>query len=97
MPEFTNKYFNLSVGPGDMRGPWNQGPQWEFVDGEQAMQNADKDGDGSFAVELDGDEQALGEEAKERLMSDPGCRPDDGRRPRRGPGGGSDDRAIRQR
>ena len=33
MPEFANKYFNMSQGHGDMRGPWNQGAQWEFVDG----------------------------------------------------------------
>src|SRR5678815_4232004 len=52
MPEFTNKYFNLSVGPGDARGPWNQGPQWEFVDGQQAMQPADPDGDGTPSVKL---------------------------------------------
>src|SRR4051812_46010201 len=26
MPAFTNKYFNMSQGAGDMQGPWNTGP-----------------------------------------------------------------------
>jgi Mn-containing catalase len=89
MPEFANKYFNLSVGEGDMRGPWNQGPQWDFVDGQQAMQNADKDGDGSFSVGLDGDEQTLGDQAKERLMSDLDADPTTGVDLGAGPGAGA--------
>jgi Mn-containing catalase len=89
MPEFANKYFNLSVGEGDMRGPWNQGPQWEFVDGQQAMQNADKGGDGGFSVQLDGDEKALGDQAKERLMSDLDADPTTGVDLGAGPGAGA--------
>ena len=88
-PEFTNKYFNLSVGPGDTRGPWNQGPQWEFVDGANAMEPADQDGDGSFSVQLDGDEQALGEQMNERLMSDLDADPTTGADLGAGPGAGA--------
>jgi Mn-containing catalase len=89
VPEFTNKYFNMSVGPGDTRGPWNQGPQWEFVDGPEAMTNADKDGDGSFSVNLASDEQSLGDEAKERLMSDLDADPTTGADLGAGPGAGA--------
>jgi Mn-containing catalase len=89
VPEFANKYFNMSVGPGDTRGPWNQGPQWEFVDGPESMTNADKDGDGSFSVNLASDEQSLGDEAKERLMSDLDADPTTGADLGAGPGAGA--------
>ncbi len=29
MPEFTNKYFNMSGEP-NVRGAWNQGGDWEY-------------------------------------------------------------------
>ena len=36
MPDVVNKYFNDSTGTGDLgsdlRGPWNEGDDWEFVD-----------------------------------------------------------------
>lgn len=51
MPEYTDKYYNTSQGPGDARGPWNQGEQWEYVD-----INADSPpvngGDGNPSVKL---------------------------------------------
>ena len=27
-PEYTDKYYNMSQGEGDMRGPWNQAWRW---------------------------------------------------------------------
>ena len=87
--EFRNKYFNLSVGDGDMRGPWNQGEQWEFVDGDQAMTNADASGDGSFSVQMASEQQALGDKAKERLMSDLDSDPTTGADLGAGPGAGA--------
>ena len=89
IPEFSNKYFNMSVGPGDARGPWNQGPQWEFVDGQQAMQPADPDGDGTPSVKLSSDDLALGQSAKERLMSDLDSDPTTGADLGAGPGAGA--------
>jgi Mn-containing catalase len=89
VPEFRNKYFNLSVGEGDMRGPWNQGEQWEFVDGEQAMTNADPGGDGTFCVQMTPDQQQLGDKAKERLMSDLDSDPTTGADLGAGPGAGA--------
>jgi Mn-containing catalase len=49
-PEFTSVYFNLSTGPGDERGPWNQGEKWEFVSTEEAQ--AVDGGSGQASVEL---------------------------------------------
>jgi Mn-containing catalase len=50
-PQFTDKYFNLSQGEGDMTGPWNTGPQWNRVDDLQ-QQAAVDGGDGSASVKL---------------------------------------------
>ena len=35
VPEFTNVYYNMSGGDGAPRGPWNEGPGWEFVETPQ--------------------------------------------------------------
>ncbi|MGF6755820.1 Mn-containing catalase [Paraburkholderia sp. GAS42] len=32
VPEFTNVYYNMSNGDDAPRGPWNEGPGWEFVE-----------------------------------------------------------------
>jgi Mn-containing catalase len=51
IPAFTDKYFNMSLGKGDRRGPWNEGEQWEYVD-EREKQMAVDGGDGMASVEL---------------------------------------------
>jgi Mn-containing catalase len=51
IPAFTDKYFNMSQGKGDRRGPWNEGEQWEYVD-EREKQMAVDGGDGMASVEL---------------------------------------------
>ncbi len=30
-PRYSNVYYNMSRGPGEQRGPWNQGAQWDYV------------------------------------------------------------------
>ncbi|CCD35463.1 Mn-containing catalase [Candidatus Paraburkholderia kirkii UZHbot1] len=45
-PEFTNAYFNMSKGD-DMRGPWNQGGDWKFIDDPQPAVDG---GDGTAAA-----------------------------------------------
>jgi len=63
MPQYTDKYYNMSQGPGDARGPWNQGEQWEFVDirADQAPVNG---GDGNPTVRLAAEElQAINQVA----------------------------------
>ena len=67
-PEFTNVYFNMSQGPGDMQGPWNTGPQWQKVD-DREMQAAIDGGDGLATVMVSKVEQQAIEEAALRTAS----------------------------
>ena len=57
--EYTDKYFNMSTGEGDMRGPWNEGEQWEYVEQPQPPVNG---GDGLATV-------GLSEAEKENAMN----------------------------
>jgi Mn-containing catalase len=42
VPEFTNVYYNMSNGDDAPRGPWNEGPGWEFVEmSEPAVDGGD--------------------------------------------------------
>jgi Mn-containing catalase len=49
VPEFTNVYYNMSSGDDAPRGPWNEGPEWEFV---ESPQPAVDDGDGLATVNV---------------------------------------------
>jgi Mn-containing catalase len=69
-PQFTNTYFNMSQGEGDMRGPWNQGDQWEFVE-DREKQAAVGGGDGSASVKLSRKDMALAKKVAARTESDP--------------------------
>jgi Mn-containing catalase len=71
VPEFTNVYFNMSVGEGDARGPWNNGGTFEFRDAEPAVDG----GTGLPEVKLSSDEKALAQKLATRLRSDPDCDP----------------------
>ncbi|RMN40931.1 Mn-containing catalase [Pseudomonas syringae pv. apii] len=71
MPEFTNKFFNMSGEP-NVRGPWNQGGEWEFVESPQPAVDG---GDGSASVTLDANDAEVLEMLKERTMSDPDSNP----------------------
>ena len=66
MPEYTNVYFNMSVGEGDARGPWNNEPTFEFRDAKPAVDG----GSGMAESGLSSDESMLVEQAAERLQSD---------------------------
>jgi Mn-containing catalase len=76
-PQFTNTYFNMSQGEGDMRGPWNQGEQWVFVD-DRAKQAAVDGGDGSASVKLSRADVAIANKVAARTMSDPASDPTTG-------------------
>jgi Mn-containing catalase len=76
-PAFTDTYFNMSQGDGDMRGPWNQGEQWDFVD-DRAKQAAVDGGDGSASVKLSRADLALAQKVAARTMSDPASDPTTG-------------------
>jgi Mn-containing catalase len=69
-PEFTNTYFNMSQGEGDMRGPWNQGEQWEFIENRDKQAAVDR-GDGSATVKLTRADLAIAKKVAARTMSDP--------------------------
>jgi len=70
-PEFTNVYFNMSSGDGDMRGPWNMEPTFEFREAEVAVDG----GSGLPEVKLTSDEREVLEQAAMRLHSDPSADP----------------------
>jgi len=76
-PEFTNTYFNMSQGEGDMRGPWNQGEQWDFVD-DRAKQAAVDGGDGLATVKMSRADIAIAKKVAARTMSDPASDPTTG-------------------
>jgi Mn-containing catalase len=67
-PEFTDKYYNMSQGEGDARGPWNQGQQWEYVD-DRKNQAAVDGGDGDAAVKVSAEEKELLAAAAARTKS----------------------------
>jgi Mn-containing catalase len=72
--EFTNTYFDLSQGEGNMRGPWNEGAQWNFVDHYEASMAVDG-GDGSASVDLSKAEEKLLQQAAARTASNPDSDP----------------------
>jgi Mn-containing catalase len=49
--EYTNRYFDASQGPGNMRGPWNEAPDFVVVDDPEKMA-AVGGGDGSATVQM---------------------------------------------
>jgi Mn-containing catalase len=74
-PRFTDVYFNLSQGEGDMRGGWNSGEQWNVVEGSDQRAGAVDGGDGSASVGLTADENATIRDFAARTMSNPDANP----------------------
>jgi Mn-containing catalase len=66
MPDFTNVYFNMSSGEGDLRGPWNNEPTFEYREAEPAVDG----GDGLATVGMDKKDLELVKRAAMRLQSD---------------------------
>lgn len=87
-PEFTDKYYKLSQGAGEMRGPWNEGEQWEYIDEHDAQMAVDG-GDGTASVGLTKKEQATEKKLNKRTESDPEGDPTTGADLGAGPGAGS--------
>jgi Mn-containing catalase len=57
--EFTDKYYDMSQGDdGKLRGPWNEGKEWQFVS-QRDEQMAVDGGDGQATVDLAKDEAQL--------------------------------------
>jgi Mn-containing catalase len=73
-PRFTNMYFNLSQGPGEMRGSWNQGGEWNYV--ENADQSPALDGgSGEASVDLNPMHAEVVKQFAMRTASDPAMNP----------------------
>ncbi|RCL28496.1 Mn-containing catalase [Pseudomonas sp. AFG_SD02_1510_Pfu_092] len=70
-PEFNRTYFNLSHG-GEMRGSWNEGQDWVYVDQPEPAVDG---GDGMATVQLDEASAAAAEAMKLRTMSNPELQP----------------------
>jgi len=68
-PRFTDKYYDMSQGSGNVRGPWNDGPQWEYID-DRALQYAVDGGDGEASIDLDDEERDSLQAAARRTRSD---------------------------
>ncbi|WP_448191388.1 manganese catalase family protein [Azospirillum sp. sgz301742] len=86
-PEYTDKYYNMSTGTGDMRGPWNQGDQWEFVE-MRADQKPVNGGDGNPTVRLAAEEMKAIEKVAARTKSRTDLDPVTGADLGAGPGAG---------
>ncbi len=86
-PAYTDKYYNLSQGSGDARGPWNQGEQWEFVD-MRLDQGPVNGGDGNPTVRLAAKEMKALEQAAIRTKSRTDLDPVTGADLGAGPGAG---------
>lgn len=67
MPEFTNVYFKMSTGNGNLRGPWNNEPTFEVREAQPAVDG----GDGLATITLDKEDLEVVNEAATRLQSDP--------------------------
>jgi Mn-containing catalase len=87
VPEFTDKYYDMSQGEANMRGPWNEGEQWEFVDDRDAQAAVDG-GDGQATVKVSAAEKKLLAAMAARTMSDASVNPVTGADLGAGPGAG---------
>ncbi len=74
MPQFTNVYFNMSQGAGDMRGPWNSDENFEYVS-DREEQCAVDGGDGGAETNISAFEANVVEQAALRTRSDPDSDP----------------------
>jgi Mn-containing catalase len=85
---FTDKYYDMSQGDTDQRGPWNEGEQWEYVT-ERDEQLAVDGRDGSATVQMTAAEMELVKQTALRTSSDRTRNPVTGVDLGGGPGGGS--------
>ncbi|MDR5806376.1 manganese catalase family protein [Caballeronia sp. LZ001] len=70
-PEFTSVYFNMSSGD-DVRGPWNQGGDWKFVESPEPAVDG---GDGLATVTVAEEDLGVLQAMAARTVSDPASDP----------------------
>ncbi|MBV9992376.1 MAG: manganese catalase family protein [Alphaproteobacteria bacterium] len=75
--KFANIYVNTSQGPGDGKGSWNAGPQWDRIDDLEQTMPIDG-GDGQATVVLADDEKGTLDQLLVRTLSDPEGDPETG-------------------
>ena len=73
-PRFASVYYNMSQGPGEMRGPWNQGADWDFVS-DREKQCAVDGGSGEAEVSLPADDIDVLKQMAMRTQSNPASSP----------------------
>ena len=76
-PRFASVYFNMSQGPGEMRGPWNQGEKWDYVTDREKQMGVDG-GSGEAEVKLPADDIEVLKQMQARTLSDPSKDPQTG-------------------
>ncbi len=87
-PAFTDRYYDMSQGDGDMQGPWNSGSQWESI-ADRNRQVAVDGGSGMPSVGLSELEQSAVQALAARTLSQPDSDPTTGADLGAGPGAGS--------
>ncbi|WP_371183874.1 manganese catalase family protein [Xanthomonas sacchari] len=87
-PSFTDRYYDMSQGDGDMHGPWNSGSQWESI-ADRNRQVAVDGGSGMPSVGLSELEQSALQALAARTLSQPDSDPTTGADLGAGPGAGS--------
>ncbi len=87
-PEFADVFYDMSQGSGQVRGPWNEGEQWEFVDVRDEQAAVDG-GIGTANVTVSEDEAAALEAFATRTASHTKGDPTTGADLGAGPGAGS--------
>jgi Mn-containing catalase len=88
LPDFTDKYYNMSQGDGDMSGSWNSGENWEVVS-DREQQAAVDGGDGLASVGLSEDDREVLQRLAQRTLSEPTGDPITGADLGAGPGAGA--------
>lgn len=73
-PQYADVYFNMSQGPGEERGPWNQGGKWQYIS-DPRQQMAVDGGTGKAEVTLPKDELATVRQMAARTASNPSADP----------------------
>ena len=76
-PRFASVYFNMSQGPGEMRGPWNQGEKWDYVTDREKQMGVDG-GSGEAEVKLPAEDIEVLKQMQARTLSDPSKDPQTG-------------------
>jgi Mn-containing catalase len=66
--KFASVYYNMSQGPGDQRGPWNQGELWDYVTSPSELAAVDG-GEGDAQVAMNENDATLDAQLTDRTAS----------------------------